>query len=228
MAWELAPSLARCREEANRLAPHRSKASDGTIGDAAHSARTSDHNVGARDRVHALDLTNDPTHGFDAHARVEALRVAQDRRVKYVISNKRIASFDKGWAWRPYTGANPHDKHAHISIHSTVAAETDTRPWWPAVTPAPKPPERKPAMVRQYLASLVAPNGGTWHLQADGGIITDSDGAGSPVAPYFGSAPEVGGLGATRAKTLLPYKGGYRIVVQHPDETVTNFHFPAK
>jgi hypothetical protein len=146
MTWELAPSLAACRAEANRIAPNRSKASDGTIGDAAHQARTSDHNVGARNRVHALDLTHDPAGGFDAHAYVDRLRVSQDRRVRYIISRSRIAgpgTSHGGWQWHPYNGSSPHDHHAHISIHSTVAAETDTRPWWPAVdkpSPTPTPP----------------------------------------------------------------------------------------
>lgn len=85
--------------------------------------------------------------------------------------------------------------------------------------------ERK-IVVHQYVASLVAPNGGVWHLQADGGIITDTDRNGGPEAPFFGSAS--GALGTTRVKGLLPYKGGYAVVVQHPDEAVSYFHFPAQ
>lgn len=226
MAWELAPSLTRCREEANRIAPLRSKVSDGTIGDPRHAARVSAHNPGARDRVHALDLTHDPAGGFDVHARVETLRRNQDRRLRLLISNGRIASADKGWTWRPYTGTNPHTKHAHIEILSTVAAETDTRPWWPTVAP-PAPPERKNVMVRNYLASLVAPNGGTWHLATDGGIVTDTDGAGGPKAPYLGSVPGSGGAGLARVRGILPHGQGYKIVVSHPDETISYFHYPA-
>lgn len=148
MPWHLAPSLAACRDEANRIAPNRSKVSDGTIGDAAHSARTSDHNPGARDRVHALDLTHDPAGGFDAHTHAERLRAAQDRRVKYLISNGRWAGPGApggGWHWRPYLGSNPHMRHIHISIHSTVAAETDTRPWWP-LADKPFPPQEEDDM----------------------------------------------------------------------------------
>lgn len=139
MSWELSPSLARAREEANRIAPHRSKRSDGTIGDPAHAARASDHNPGARNRVHALDLTHDPANGWDVGERFEQLRRNQDRRVKYLIFDRRIASAERGWGWRPYTGSNPHTTHGHISIWSTVAAETDTRPWWRTTEPPPKP-----------------------------------------------------------------------------------------
>jgi hypothetical protein len=147
VSYYLAPSLVAARAEANRIAPRRGKASDGWIGDPAHAARNSDHNPGARNLVHALDLTHDPPGGFDAHAHAERLRVAQDRRVKYLISRGRIAgpgASGGGWHWRRYTGPNPHDRHVHISIHSTVAAETDTRPWWPVVdTPFPAPGFRR-------------------------------------------------------------------------------------
>ena len=150
MAWSLAPSLDACRREANAIAPRRSKVSDGTIGDAAHAARTSDHNPGARDRVHALDLTHDPANGWDAHARLEQLRRNQDRRVKYLISEGKIAGPGTtvgGWHWQRYTGSNGHYHHGHISIWSTVAAETDTRPWWPEIT-YPQMPSAPAAFTR--------------------------------------------------------------------------------
>jgi hypothetical protein len=125
------------RAEANRIAPDRSKASDGTIGDARHQLSTSDHNPrppGDPPLVRALDLTNDPAHGWDAHARVEQIRLRRDPRVKYLISNRRIAGPGTkagGWDWHPYTGANAHDKHAHTSV--TDAGSLDTSPWWPEI-----------------------------------------------------------------------------------------------
>lgn len=142
MTWQVAPSIRAMFTEANAIAPNRSKASDGTIGDAAHAARDSDHNPGARNLVHAGDLTHDPVGGFDAHAYLERLRRQQDRRVKYLISRGRIAgpgTSHGGWEWHAYTGTNRHDKHGHVSIWSTVAAETDTRPWWPDTLPQPTP-----------------------------------------------------------------------------------------
>lgn len=98
-----------------------------------------------------------------------------------------------------------------------------------APTPAPTPPPTPPGgvMVRNYISSLVAPNGGVWHLQADGGIVTDSDGDGGPEAPFYGSAPGSGGIGAGKVKGLLPHKGGYKIVLQFPDDRVSYFHYGA-
>ena len=47
----------------------------------------------------------------------EMLRLSQDPRIKYLISNKRIASSKvQPWVWRPYTGANAHTKHFHVSV----------------------------------------------------------------------------------------------------------------
>ncbi|HKV33547.1 MAG TPA: hypothetical protein VJP89_04485, partial [Pyrinomonadaceae bacterium] len=61
MAWRVAKSLLRLREQINELAPNRSKASDGTIGDAAHASRKSDHNPWVKDGsigvVTAMDIT---------------------------------------------------------------------------------------------------------------------------------------------------------------------------
>lgn len=94
--------------------------------------------------------------------------------------------------------------------------------------PAPAPTPVRFSVVRSYVASLVAPNGGTWHVQADGGIITDDDDAGGPTAPFYGSVPGVGGLPVgVVVKGLLPYLGGYRVLVQHPDGKMTSYHFPA-
>jgi|HigsolmetaAR201D_1030396.scaffolds.fasta_scaffold15936_2 hypothetical protein len=47
MAWRLARSLEQLRRQIDAAYPGRSKASDGTIGDVAHSQRNSDHNPDA-------------------------------------------------------------------------------------------------------------------------------------------------------------------------------------
>jgi hypothetical protein len=49
---------------------------------------------------------------------------AGDKRISYVIFNGRIASSKKGWAWRPYSGASPHNHHCHVSF--TKAGDADS------------------------------------------------------------------------------------------------------
>lgn len=104
----------------------------------------------------------------------------------------------------------------------------------PKVAAATSAPARRPAVartVRNHVRSIFAPNGGVWHLQEDGGIITDTDGAGSPEAPYYGSIPEPGDAAVfhagSKAVDLLPFRGGYLILAQHSNGSVTPYHFPA-
>jgi len=125
MSWHLAPSLARLRDEVDSKWPNRSKASDGTIGDAAHSARVSQHNPNERGSVNAIDITND---GIDPDALIGA--ALRHPSTWYVISRGFIYSRTYGFAKRPYTGANRHDHHVHISILGTVAAEQSDVAWF--------------------------------------------------------------------------------------------------
>ena len=125
-----APACRAALEQATQLFPARSRASDGIMGDPAHQKRKSDHNLG-----NAFDLTHDPAHGCDAHGLVEALRQRRDPRVKYIISNARIWNPSIKMDWRPYSGSNPHNKHAHVSIHE--GARGDTSAWWGPVEPPP-------------------------------------------------------------------------------------------
>ena len=137
-AWRIARSLLALRKQVDARAPRRSKASDGSIGDAAHATRNSDHNPWVRDGgmgvVTAIDITNDPSGGCDAEKLAAAIIGSRDRRVKYVIWNRRIASSTSvdgspAWAWRPYGGSNPHNKHVHISVRPDKAAYDDERAW---------------------------------------------------------------------------------------------------
>lgn len=136
MTWRVAFSLDRLLEEIDTYAPHRRKDSDGGIGDAAHASRGSDHNpyikLGGVGIVRARDYTHAPETGFDAYAFAEALRVGRDPRIRYVISNRRIFSGKGGpspWAWRKYTGANPHDHHTHVSATESPSEFDDRSDW---------------------------------------------------------------------------------------------------
>jgi beta-lactamase superfamily II metal-dependent hydrolase len=136
--WRVARSLLTLREQVNRRAPRRNKASDGTIGDAAHCQRTSDHNPWVRDGnvgvVTALDITHDPPGGCDANTIAEAIRANRDPRVKYIIWNRRIANSAaidgrQPWQWRPYGGTNPHTRHVHVSVKPDKASYDSTAAW---------------------------------------------------------------------------------------------------
>ncbi|MBN7758998.1 peptidoglycan-binding protein [Nitratireductor aquimarinus] len=137
MTWRLARSLGRLREQINAAAPLRSKASDGTIGDAAHASRSSDHNPwvkdGATGVVTALDITHDPAAGVDIQKLADALVASKDRRIKYIICNGRIVSGagqkQPAWKWRAYGGSNPHSRHIHISVKASKALYDDERDW---------------------------------------------------------------------------------------------------
>lgn len=113
------------------LAPGRSKASDGTIGDPAHQARDSAHNPedsedadapgNPDNQVDAFDVTHDPAKGCDIGVFWEQIRASRDGRAKFAIFNRRCFSnyAVTGYAaftWRPYSGENDHSKHGHIEI----------------------------------------------------------------------------------------------------------------
>lgn len=127
MVWRLAKSLEKLRAQINEAAPNRSKSSDGTVGDTAHSARKSDHNPDSGGVVRAMDITHDPLHGVDAGKMADAIRLSNDPRVSYIISNRRIAN--SGQPWRKYAGSNPHDKHFHVSVVANNSLADDARPW---------------------------------------------------------------------------------------------------
>ena len=120
MTWRLAKRLETLRAQINAHWPKRSKISDGTIGDAAHATRSSDHNPYIKDAsgqgvVRAFDITRDPANGPDL-TKLIPLFLA-DKRTRYVIYDKKIYNPSiNGGAPRPYTGTNAHQKHLHISV----------------------------------------------------------------------------------------------------------------
>lgn len=129
VAWHPAPAIDRLLEQVNALWPNRSKKSDGIIGDTAHSKRVSDHNPDPKTgEVRAIDLT---VEGIDVDALLDA--VIPDIRTRYVIYNRRIiygeAVTGVPSGWHPYTGANPHDKHVHISIRSVGTLSRSRAEW---------------------------------------------------------------------------------------------------
>jgi hypothetical protein len=178
MAWRVAKSLLKIREQFNQMSPRRNKSSDGTIGDAKHASRSSDHNPWVKDGktgvVTAIDITHDPSNGVDNGKICEMLRVNRDPRIKYVISNGRIfSSIQRPWEWRKYTGSNPHRSHFHISVHSQKVHYDNANTW--ALGPAsttiaadPDDPKERPILRRGSTGELVSEVQTLLNLTVDG------------------------------------------------------------
>lgn len=125
MGYYLAPSLGQLRAEVDARWPGRDTASDGWIGDAAHTYgdHLPDPDTGV---VRALDID---ASDIDAMAVVRAL--IADPRTEYVIHAGRIWLRSSGFRARVYTGANPHRTHIHLSLRHTLSAENSTAKWLP-------------------------------------------------------------------------------------------------
>lgn len=129
MNWRAANSITTLRKQLNALFPERSKASDGLIGDQAHSKRKSDHNPTPAGIVCAFDVTHDPKNGVDCHKLAKALQDSGDKRIKYLIWTGRITRIDNVRQWKTYTGANPHNHHLHLSVSSNPKLYDDAAQW---------------------------------------------------------------------------------------------------
>lgn len=141
MSWRVAKSLDVLLAEINDHAPGRNRVSDGSIGDAAHASRTSDHNpwvtVNGMGVVRARDFTHDPPGGLDCDELADQL-ADMIRNLShpalgpgaYLIWRRRILSRSRaGEGWRGYTGSNPHEKHLHLSVAVDPRGFDSTRPW---------------------------------------------------------------------------------------------------
>jgi hypothetical protein len=117
------------REQLDDCFPQRLRDSDGWIADARHVAGgKSDHIPNADGWVLALDIDRDLAGKSKPDlmpylANQVRLAGRTDKRIKYVIFNKKIASAKTLWRWIPYRGANPHTSHLHISF--SKKGETD-------------------------------------------------------------------------------------------------------
>lgn len=121
-AWKLAGSLIRLRDQLDTGAPARAKQSDGTIGNAEHAARDSDHNpwwvLGGIPYVTAIDITHD-VERLNCDLLETALARGRDPRIKYLIWDHHIIAGAAGpfpWVWRDYHGTDPHTGHLHLSV----------------------------------------------------------------------------------------------------------------
>lgn len=152
-SWYLAPALQALLDELNEVFPDRDKASDGTIGDAAHQAESfSDHNPDPRSTppgvVRALDIDSNGPLGVSTPLVEKVLSaVIGDERAYYVIWDGKIMSRTYGWVPHVYTGPSAHLEHVHVSIQGHLLSETqaaliagDTSPWLDPPVPNPTLP----------------------------------------------------------------------------------------
>jgi hypothetical protein len=143
--WILIPAGHSLFDAFDVLAPERDHASDGSIGDAAHQHEVSDHNpdetgsVPIHDadhvnEVHAIDVDTDlKVPGLTMETVVQFIlgrcRSGAEKRLRYVIYNRRIWEADNSWRQRTYTGASAHTEHAHFSFSYTTSLEASTVSW---------------------------------------------------------------------------------------------------
>ena len=155
----LVPCGVRLRSDFDKVAPGREKVSDGWIGDTAHQQETSDHNpdetgsVPIHDadkvnEVHAVDVDKDLrqiwlTMEIVVQFLLGRCRSGAEKRLRYIIYNRRIWEASNGWKQRAYTGPNPHDKHAHFSFSYESAREADNSTWHLEEIPTMLTPEDK-------------------------------------------------------------------------------------
>jgi hypothetical protein len=173
MAWRVAEALLTLRSEIDKLYPDRNKASDGTIGNAAHATRVSDHNPWVKDGnvgvVTAMDITNDPTHGPylpDLAFMLRNMGKSGDKRVKYVIFNRRIASSVADWKWRAYTGPNAHTHHLHLSVSFDREFYDSRARWFPEMVPVKPAEVDDPEMVDMIIGKF-KPDGRLFVINGD-------------------------------------------------------------
>jgi hypothetical protein len=141
MSWVLAPALVQLRSQINAAWPKRDKSLDGTVGDAAHAARKSEHNPNRDPKddvpdgyVTAMDIDKD---GIPANQIVKML--IADSRTWYVIHKGTIWSRTYGFKARKYTGANAHNGHIHVSLVQSKAACNSKKAYKLPGAAVPKP-----------------------------------------------------------------------------------------
>jgi hypothetical protein len=144
-SWILIAAAQSLFDAFNELAPNRDHASDGSIGDEAHREEVSDHNPDETGKVpihdadhinevHAIDVDNNlNVPDLDMEYVVQFIllrcRSGAERRLRYIIYNRRIWEADNGWKQRVYTGASAHTEHVHFSFSYTTELEASTVSW---------------------------------------------------------------------------------------------------
>jgi len=144
-SWTLAPTLIELRDEINENWPLRDKTSDGSLGNAAHSATVSDHNPNSKRVVCAIDVDEDlggskntvyPRFNSGTPAKQVLLDVLLDLakagklpQLNYLIYERKIYQRKNKFEARTYSGVNAHDHHLHVSVMQTESLWNRKTSW---------------------------------------------------------------------------------------------------
>lgn len=130
MTAKLCKAGVQLREQIDDAFPDRDRRSDGWIADARHMAGGKSDHIPTNDGwVFAIDVDRDLSGksgkpDLMPHlANQIRLAAKSDKRIKYIIFDKKICSAKSLWRWVPYRGINAHTHHCHISF--SRKGETD-------------------------------------------------------------------------------------------------------
>lgn len=144
--WTLCAAAVTLEQQVDANNPTRSRAGDGTIGDASHQGRTSDHNPDSNGYVCAIDFTHDPAHNFDSYKFADYLSLLRDPRIAGIGSYNIHTRSERWWSpahgWRDQNLAGgSHAYHIHISFTHDNAAYHGSQLFSPGgFHPTPPPP----------------------------------------------------------------------------------------
>lgn len=219
MTWRPAASITTLLNEINAAYPGRSKATDGII--SGYPGSRSSHQVNSAGVVCAIDITTGQGSSITM-AQGEELANHIRRHMQtgvrgfhaYVIFNRRIAHHDVGWEWAPYSGADAHTSHIHVSTDwdileggkpSGLCAYDSTASWGiasvasapaPQAAPAPAPAPAAPAAPRLFNRTVTV----------QGTNVRTGPGTGYAKAPGY-----EGGLNAGAVIAVLGYNKGQAV-----------------
>ena len=230
MAWRIAESLKTLRTQINAAYPNRDKASDGGIGNAEHASRNSDHNPWVKDShgmgvVTAIDIDEDLASNIHSiEAIVSAIRASRDKRVKYIIYERRITVAGSDLQrWKAYHGANAHEHHAHISVNSDPKLYDSTKAWDIGITKnsAAMQPSDSPSTIENDQTNVSKPVDSPTETPPTTASKKNEQDVNKPITQE-GPKPynEIGLKDTLKndAKSVLPANGGLQMVSEYAQQ----------